>query len=176
MMDDYQSVLLNIAINELTSHGVMLFAVLTSSVAFLRIINDYYKNRCYKIPKTNNVILWIFLSTLFGLSFYVVIKLVFWARVLSSATYLSQTPKHISFVNYTRAVYAHARGTLQDNPYEKLVFYSFLPRGKFPHWRIFVMDLGVGGLISFWLMYALSNFSIKKWIRETWERVVRMRS
>jgi len=155
---DYQSTLLNIATNELTSHGAMLFAVSISSFTFLRIINDYYINRFPNIPILNNIILWVFLSILFGVSFYVFFRLIYWARVLSSAFFVTQDSEHTSFAIYALAVFENTRERLQRSKFEKSVIYPFIPKGRFPSWRVIIYDLVVGALISFILIYALGGW------------------
>ena len=157
----YQEMLLNVVVNELTSHGAMLFAVLSSSFVFLRIINDYYKNQCYKINCFNNFILLMISSILFGISIYVFIKIIYWGRILHFTINISQTPQHDFFINYTRLVISKAVTSLRDSPLEKVFIYPILPKGGFPNIKVILLDWLIGGIISFTLMSALGGMSRK---------------
>ena len=157
----YQEMLLNVVVNELTSHGAMLFAVLSSSFIFLRIINDYYKNQCYKINCFNNFIIFIFSSILFGLSLYVFIKLIFWGRMLHFTIGIESEGIYSSLKDYTNIVSKSTLNSFQDSLFEKLFIYLFLPLEELPFWNTILKDLFIGGIISISLMSALGGISRK---------------
>ena len=153
---EFQKMMMDLATNELTAHGVMLFAVLSPSFIFLRIINDNYytrkKEHC-EVKDIHKFIFWFCLNILLGLDLYIIKRLLVWARVLhETVTFDFMSVNVTSFEKFLNQVMKNAHDYYSRYFLGDIIIF----KGEFPYIFTIILLMTISSLISILLLYSLN--------------------
>lgn len=153
LFNTFQKMYLDVATNELTSHGALMFAVLSSTFVFLRIINDNFNRATNNkaISKGRIITYGIMLTVLYGLSIYVFGRLIEWARLLNEILFFDEIANnYTTFTSFVGDITRPLKERLT-----KTIYGFLLTRGPFPSLITISIDLSLGSICTMVSFYAI---------------------